>query len=488
MTDDRSLERAARSWLEEGPITAPDRPVEAALARIQTIPQERDLRVPWIAWRPRTMFGRLLVAVLSAFLAVGTLALGASLIATPDDASVAPTTATPTIAATSPAPTPPPPSHASSTAITIGRFVPVGSLVVGRAWHSALELSDGRVLLVGGEGSHVEHAGNALDSIEVWDPIGVAFTASGQMQRATYGDQFSGPHAFEMTDGRVLLIPAGCVCGPAPASTPAQVWDPVSGPQPLETLTIRRVAYTATQLADGRILIAGGVPGLVGDEIAAAEVWDPLAETIESAGTLSFARADAVATLLTDGRVLIIGGAIRSDSATGVTAVGEAEIWDPVSGTFSTAFTLELGPGGSLGADRQLFAITLRDGRVLLLDDAGARVWDPIASTVSEAGTFREERREFSATLLLDGRVLVAGGSNETLGDGRASVASTELWDPATSGFVPGPELMERRAGHSATLLSDGRVLIVGGFRTAGLALDALASAELWEPVPAGGQ
>lgn len=43
MTDDRSLERAARSWLEEGPTRAPDRPVEAALSRIKTTPQERDL-------------------------------------------------------------------------------------------------------------------------------------------------------------------------------------------------------------------------------------------------------------------------------------------------------------------------------------------------------------------------------------------------------------------------------------------------------------
>ena len=42
MTDDRSLERAARSWLEEGPTRAPDRPVDAALARIQTTRQERD--------------------------------------------------------------------------------------------------------------------------------------------------------------------------------------------------------------------------------------------------------------------------------------------------------------------------------------------------------------------------------------------------------------------------------------------------------------
>jgi hypothetical protein len=70
MTDDRSLERAARSWLEEGPTRAPDRPVEAALSRIQTTRQERDLRIPW---RLPTMNPMLRLAGLAvgAVLAVG---------------------------------------------------------------------------------------------------------------------------------------------------------------------------------------------------------------------------------------------------------------------------------------------------------------------------------------------------------------------------------------------------------------------------------
>ena len=84
MTDDRSLERAARSWLEEGPTRAPDRPVDAALARIQTITQERDLRIPW---RPRTMMDRLAVAAVSAVLAIGALTLGVSLMNQPDNAA-----------------------------------------------------------------------------------------------------------------------------------------------------------------------------------------------------------------------------------------------------------------------------------------------------------------------------------------------------------------------------------------------------------------
>jgi hypothetical protein len=70
MTDDRTLERAARSWIEVGPTQAPDRAVEAALLQIQTIPQERDLRIPW---RLPTMnpFARATVIAVVALVAIG---------------------------------------------------------------------------------------------------------------------------------------------------------------------------------------------------------------------------------------------------------------------------------------------------------------------------------------------------------------------------------------------------------------------------------
>jgi hypothetical protein len=70
MTDDRSLERAARSWLEAGPTEAPDRAVEAALLRIQTTPQERDLRIPWRLPKMTTP-ARVATAAVIGVLAVG---------------------------------------------------------------------------------------------------------------------------------------------------------------------------------------------------------------------------------------------------------------------------------------------------------------------------------------------------------------------------------------------------------------------------------
>ena len=74
MTDDRSLERAARSWIEAGPTRAPDHAVEAALLRIQTTSQQRGLRVPW---RVNTMptFARVVAAA-----AIGVLVLGGAIL------------------------------------------------------------------------------------------------------------------------------------------------------------------------------------------------------------------------------------------------------------------------------------------------------------------------------------------------------------------------------------------------------------------------
>jgi len=101
MTDDRTLERAARSWLETGPTEAPDRAVDAALLRIQTIPQERDLRIPW---RLPTMnpFARATLIAVIALVAVG----GAIFVLRSPYGQIG----APTVPPPSPSPSPTPPS------------------------------------------------------------------------------------------------------------------------------------------------------------------------------------------------------------------------------------------------------------------------------------------------------------------------------------------------------------------------------------------
>ena len=92
----------------------------------------------------------------------------------------------------------------------------------------------------------------------------------------------------------------------------------------------------------------------------------------------------------------------------------------------------------------------------------------------SPAGSLAAARGWHAATLLTDGRVLVIGGW-----DGDDDVASAEVWDPATNAFSPAGSLTAVHDGHTATPLLDGRVLVVGGV---GTTPGFLASAEVWDP------
>jgi WD40-like Beta Propeller Repeat len=135
MTDDRSLERAARSWLETGPTQAPDRAVEAALLRIQTTPQERDWHVPWRN-RPMTLTARLVAAAI----AIAVVAVGGALVLRPGQSDIG-----------GPSPT----IHASVAPPTIAPQSPSVQPSAGLPDYSALP---GRILM--------EHAGNAPDGSE----------------------------------------------------------------------------------------------------------------------------------------------------------------------------------------------------------------------------------------------------------------------------------------------------------------------------------
>jgi hypothetical protein len=164
------------------------------------------------------------------------------------------------------------------------------------------------------------------------------------------------------------------------------------------------------------------------------------------------------ATLLQDGRVLVVGNGGESSPSSKA-----ADLYDPATGRFSKT--------GPMKTGRWLHTATLlEDGRVLILGGrspkdsvyTGAEMYDPRAGTFSSVAGMREGRQQHTATLLPDGRVLIAGGY---WSDGQKwrVLSSTEMYDPGTGKYTALGSMGARRSGHTATLLSDGRVLIVGG-------------------------
>jgi WD40 repeat protein len=263
--------------------------------------------------------------------------------------------------------------------------------------------------------------------------------------------------------GALGLVAPG-VAGATPAAPggpgSANTWVP-TGP-----MAVARQGQTATLLGTGDVLIAGG-------QSATAELYDPATGTFARTGSTSGPREDATATLLADGDVLLAGG------SRGSAQLSTVELYDPGTGTWTPTGSMPVARSGQT-------ATLLADGDVLVAGggcngqaygcDSGsfeaplksADLYDPTSGTWSATGSMAEGRQFATATLLADGDVLAAGGFAECDDDFCSDLRTAELYDPATgrwdsTGSFPGP----RQQG-TATLLSDGDVLLAGGLNVAG--------------------
>lgn len=230
------------------------------------------------------------------------------------------------------------------------------------------------------------------------------------------------------------------------------------------TMISARANHTANLLANGKVLIAGGL-GSGGVAIAAAELYSPAFGTYSTAGVMATPRAYHTATLMTNGKVLIAGGVDNSN-----TPLASAELFDPDTGKFTST--------GSMATARAFHTATLlTNGKVLISGGnangdlaagsplSSAEIYDPVTGLFTHAAALTVARYYHTASMLPNGKVLLAGG----IGVGGAKLPDAELYDPGTDTFTAtGSMLVDAtldtgRWLHSATLLGNGTVLTAGG-------------------------
>jgi Galactose oxidase, central domain len=344
-------------------------------------------------------------------------------------------------------------------------FRPTGPMNLPRGGHRAVLLEDGRVLIVGGEER----------TAELYDPATERFELTGTM-----GTTRRLPSATLLAGGKVLV--AGGIGGlgrPLPLLASAELYDPVSGTfAQTGSMAVARFEHTATLLKDGKVLVTGGndFPA-----IASAEVFDPQTGSFTKAGDMTTGRTEHTASLLPSGQVLIAGGwnGHLPDASDDPPWNPEwVELFDPATARFS--------PSAVMSATRYGHqALQLSDGRVLLLGGIPqvqnlhwetphpdyAEIFDPVAGRFSAGPEVGTVQSRYTATMLLDGGVLLAGGAETS------AVKSAAVLDLGQGRLSPIPGMSVARREHTATRLVDGRVLLTGGYDEQ---WNALASAELY--------
>jgi len=188
-------------------------------------------------------------------------------------------------------------------------------------------------------------------------------------------------------------------------------------------------------------------------------------------GSLISPRLFHTETLLQNGQVLITGGTGNY----GANLLGTCELYNPTTGTFSAT--------GKLNVPRESHTATLlangtvlitggdSDGSGNLTQTAISELYNPATGTFAETGSLNTARDGHTATLLTDGSVLIAGGTGLS-----GYAATAEIYNATAGTFANTGTLNNPRYGHSATLLNDGTVLIAGGGTYAG----NIAVAELY--------
>ncbi|MFE9580919.1 Kelch repeat-containing protein [Nocardia sp. NPDC006044] len=287
---------------------------------------------------------------------------------------------------------------------------------------------------------------------------------------------FENDYALVALDGGAALLAGGADATFAAVAATA-LFDPVTTSWSASTpMTLGRRLHSVTRLADGTVLVAGGISGPYRqpfDILAAAERFDPKTKKWTPTRTsMTVPRSMHSATLLPDGRVLVAGGVKPRVGTNDVGSVNSAELYDPRTDTWA--------PTEPMADERTSHqAVLLADGRVLVVGGgavlghedvaptAFCEIFDPATGKWSATGSLAIPRLSHRAVLLPDGSVLALGGAAHGWVPGPVydthSLNTTERWYPVTDRWAPAARMPFGRDRFHAITMKSGKVLVFGG-------------------------
>ena len=349
-----------------------------------------------------------------------------------------------------------------------GTWSLTGSMLSPRDGQTATLLANGKVLVAGGINN-----GFALRSAELYNRTTGTWTSTGSMN---VGRTLA--RAVLLSNGSVLVM-GGCVDDCLSATTnSAELYNPNAGTfATTGSMVQARAEFGVTLLANGQVLVAGGCTAYDSNGCAAttnqAEIYNPATGTWQSTGALRGARHAMTATRLGSGKVLVAGGADAANDA-----LNSSELYNPITRTWTLGARM-------VHARSDYASIVLGTGKVLFIGGedingfsiANAELYNPLSGSFTATGNMTATREEHTAVLLANGKVLVSGG-NQITSTGVTPLASAELYNPFTGRWTATGSMSNARAGHTSTVLTNGYVLNAGGSD----ANNELNSAELYTP------